>query len=237
MIFILNNINFGHPKIAKYQMEFFDHLVQTLMKSGSKEHEVIIKGDLFYNSKHTTFQLLNEVKRMLKVLNQFSIVLMLDNDYCYPLLEEYIKKVDIINYEIEDVSLFQFSKTDTNKIGYHIVKNKKLGFIENKFSPRFVEYIINDIEDLDSIEMTKDFIDLTINSDLLNKSEYQNKIDIFLSKNNFNNIFYTENKREEEKVKLDSKNINIRNILVNNVDEELKNELSEIFTIYDQKKN
>jgi len=72
---------------------------------------------------------------------------------------------------------------------------------------------------------------------LLDKAEYKNKIDIFLNNNQFNNVFYTENNKVDNKVKLDSKNINIRNILVNNIEEELKDELGEIFVIYDEKNN
>ncbi len=237
MIFILTNIKFGHPKLSKYQLDFFHDFIQTLMKSGSKEHEVIINGDFFYNNKHTTFNLINEVKRILGVLTQFSNVFMIGNDYCYPLFNEYIKVVDKLNFDIKDISLFQLSKESTDQIGYNIVKDNKIKFIPNKFSPRFVEYIIKEIDDIDQINITKDFIDITINSELLDKAEYKNKIDIFLNNNQFNNVFYTENTKVDNKVKLDSKNINIRNILVNNIEDELKEELGEIFVIYDEKNN
>lgn len=66
------------------------------------------------------------------------------------------------------------------------------------------------------------------------KPEYKNKIDIFLNNNSFNNVFYTE-KNETEKVKI--KNNDIRNILIDNIDDNLKEELNEIFHIYDDDKN
>lgn len=161
-----------------------------------------------------------------------------ENEYLFPLFREYISSnyidEDIIN-KIKEVSLFQSSKENQDKIGYHIFKNDKISFIENKDTPRFVEYIIDNIEDLESVNLNKDIIDLTINSELLNNQQYKNKIDIFLNNNKFNNVFYTEQIKGEEKVKLDSKNINIRNILIDNVDEDLKEELKEIFVIYDQK--
>jgi hypothetical protein len=205
------------------------------MKSGTKEHEIIIIGDLFYNTKHTTFQLINEIRKIFTVLNQYSVVLVIGNDYCYPIFNECFRRIDKINYEIDDnVTLFQFSKSDNNKIGYNIIKDGKVIFVENKTTPRFLEYKIKSVDELESLNITKDFIDIEIDSELLNKAEYKNKIDIYLANHVFNNVFYTEKKKEEEKVVLDSKNINIRNILTNNIEEELKDELHEIFTIYDE---
>jgi len=238
MIFILNNVKFGHPKLSKYQLDFFhDNFIPLLLKSGSKEHHIIISGDLFYNTKHTNFQLLLDIKNILNILAQYSKIGIFGNDYCYDLFKEQTFKVVEMNHEIENISLFQLTKDNVEKIGYCVDKNNKLKFIENKFSPRFVEYIIKNIEDIDKIKITKDFIDLHINSELIEKQEYKNKIDIFLNNNNFNNVYYTGEKKEQEKVILDSKNIKIREILVDNIDEDLKSELDEVFVIYDEKIN
>jgi len=232
MIFVLNNIKFGHPKLYKYQFEFFDEYL-----IGKKADKIIIIGDLFYNTKHTTFPIISKVRDIIKNLNCSKIEL-IGNEYCHELFEEFLNSTldynpyDLIS-KVKDASLFQLSKENKCKIGFYTFEDEKK-FVENTYTPRFLEYKIKSIEELESLEITKDFIDVEIDSELLNKAEYKNKIDIYLSNHTFNNVFYTEKKKEEEKVVLDSKNINIRNILVNNVEEELKDELKEIFTIYDE---
>jgi hypothetical protein len=240
MNLIFTNIRFGHPKIGKQQIDFFwKYLFDLIARSGSNpdSNEIIINGDLFHNTRHTNFKLLKEVKNIFIALSRHANIRMIGNDYCYDLFKEHINKIDEIAYEIKDISLFQFSKDHTDKIGYNIVKEGKLYFMENKFSPRFVEYIINNVDELDEINLNKDFIDVTINSDILENSQDKNRIDIFLNNNQFNNVYYTDQIKEESKVKLDSKNINIRNILIDNIEEELKEELSEVFVIYDGKNN
>jgi hypothetical protein len=101
--------------------------------------------------------------------------------------------------------------------------------------PRFTEYQINSIEDLEKIKINNDFIDLTINGDLLQNQQNKNIIDLFLNNNTFNNVYYTEKIKDDDKVKMDSSDIKIRDVLINNIGEDLKKELIEIFTIYDNK--
>lgn len=234
MIFILSNIFFGHPKLLKNQFDFFNDFNLNLLKSGSKDHKIIIRGDLFYNTKHTNFQLLIEVQKILKLLSQSSTIYILNNDYCFNLFKDYLNKIDRLEYDILDnISLFQSSKDDTNKIGYNIIKDG-VKFIENKISPRFINYEINSLDDMDKIKITEDFIDITINSDLIEKPEFKNKIDIFLNNNSFNNIYYTEKTKNIEKINI--KENNIRKILIDNIEEDLKTEILEVFNIYDEKK-
>jgi len=226
MVYILSNIFFGHPKLSKYQLDFFNNY---FIPHSQNPEKIIITGNIFYNVNHITFQLLNEVKKIFNGID--SPIEIVGNDYCFDIIKNFGDITQIDKFEIEPISLFQISKDNKEKIGFYI--NNK--FKENKFSPRFVEYTINEITDLDKVEITKDFIDLIISSELVEKAEYKNKIDLFLNNNTFNNVFYTEKKKEIEKVVI--KNNDIRNILLDNIEENLKEELKEIFTLYDQKNN
>jgi len=232
MIYILSNIFFGHPKLYKHQIDYFDNYFLPFINK-NKPKKIIIDGNLFYNTHSISFSLLNKIKEIFSTIN--CPVEMAGNEYCFYSIKnftdieiEYIK----FEYELEPFSLFHFSKDNNEKIGFYAVKDKTTKFIENKFSPRFVEQNIESLEDL-NVEITKDFIDLTINSELILKPEFKNKIDIFLNNNTFNNVFYTEKKVEIEKVKM--KNNDIRSILTDNINDDLKDELKEIFTIYDEK--
>lgn len=226
MIYFLSNIFFGHPKLSKYQLDFFNNYFIPHIQNPQK---IIISGNLFYNINHISFQLLNDVKH---IFNSIDIPIeIVENNYCFDIIKNFgnITQIDKLD-KVNDFSLFQFSKDNKEKIGFYI--NDK--FKENKHSPKFIEYTINSLKDLDNIKITKDFIDLTINSELLEKAEYKNKIDLFLNNNSFNNVFYTEKNKNIEKVKM--KDNDIRNILIDNIDDDLKEELKEIFTIYDEKK-
>lgn len=227
MIYYLNNIKFGHPKLYKYQFEYFEKIfIPRLHLDFKKINKIIITGDIFYNTKHTTFSLISKVK---KILEEISIPIeIIDNEYCSEIFN--LKKIKEIEVDTS-VSLFQFNKNDKSEIGFFIDDK----FIRNDSTPKFIEYSINNINDIEKIEIKNDFIDIIINSDLLDNQQNKNKIDIFLNNNNFNNVFYTENIKQDDKVKMDSKNIKIREILMNNIEEDLKGELTEIFTIHDEK--
>jgi hypothetical protein len=246
MIYILNNIKFGHPKLGKYQLEYFrKHFIPLYNKNRYHKDKIIILGDLFYNTKHITFELLEELFDHV-FWRTPGLIEIVGNDYCYNSVihgagweNGKMKPIKKFEFNLVDLpfSMFQLNKEDKNPIGYYTIDDSdKLTFVNNDFTPKFVEYTINTIEDLDNVKLTKDFIYLTINSELLDNQQYKNLIDIFLNNNTFNNIFYTEKINEDEKVNMDSRNINIRNILINNVEDDLKGELDEIFVIYDEKK-
>jgi len=254
MIYILSNIFFGHPKLSKYQIDYFDNYFLPMVIK-NKPEKIIITGNIFYNTNLVSFKLLNDVISIFSNISDITIVEIIENDYCFQILEDcgnlndnqyrgniinnkwaggdsYVgENIDVTKFE--PFSLFHFSKENKEKIGFHVIQDDKIKFIENNYTPRFVEYNINSLEDL-NININNDFIDLTINSELILKPEYKNKIDIFLNNNSFNNVFYTE-KNETEKVKI--KNNDIRNILIDNIDDNLKEELNEIFHIYDDDKN
>ena len=236
MIYVLNNVKFGHPKLAKYQLEYFDkYFIPLVKRKYSPGDRVIITGDLFYNTKFVNFNLIKKIQDIFDCLSSVVLVEILGNNYCLNIIKEYVTPIENIIFDISNISLFQLSRDDDKQIGILCMKDEKTHIVENKFSPRFIEYIIDNIEDIDEVQITKDFIDLIINSELLNNQQYKNKIDIFLNNNQFNNVYYTDKIVNEDRVKLDSRNINIRNILENNIEDDLKDELSEIFVIYDEK--
>lgn len=227
MIYLLNNINFGHQKLSKYQIEYFnDYLLPRL----DNIEKIIITGNLFYNTKYISFDLLSKIKN---ILNQIKVPIeILENDYCINIFDN-LNKINKIDYDV-NISLFQLSKEDKNEPGFYIIKDNNIKIIKNKITPRFIQYEINSIEDI-NIDINKDFIDIIINSELIQNQQNKNKVDIFLNNNKFNNVFYTEKIDKNEIVKLDSKNINIRNILIDNIENDLKEELNEVFNIHDEK--
>jgi len=116
------------------------------------------------------------------------------------------------------------------------LKNNKINFVENTYSPSFRDIYINDISELSNITKSKDFVNLIIDSNVIEKKENKNKLDIFLSKSNINNVYYIENNMEEKITEININN-DIRNILIDNADDETTDNLKEIFKIYDNTKN
>jgi len=235
MIYILNNIKFGHPKLSKHQIEYFYKYLIPLMKrrQSTREDKIIITGDLFHNTKNITFNLISIIQDIFDCLSSLHTVEIVGNDYCVNIIKDYVTQINTIEQDVK-ISLFHLSINDDNEVGFYLMKEDKTKIIKNDFSPKFIEYTINNIEDIDTFEISKNFINLNINSQLLNSQQNKNKIDIFLNNNQFNNIYYMGEVDDEDRVKLDSKNINIRDILINNIEDDLKGELDEIFTIYDE---
>lgn len=237
MDFIFNNIKFGHPKLYQHQFDFFENYIIPILLKKDKIDNIYITGDLFYNDKNATFNLINDVISIIRKLSFINIYL-IKNNYFHNIIGDSVKKLDKIKYDInENISLFQLSKKDNNKVGFFIF-NDKINFIENKFSPKFIDYEINKIDDIDKIEINNNFITLNINSDLLENQQYKNIIELYLNNNpNINCFYFKRYKNENNKIKSDIKNINIRDLLLNNIDNELKDDIINVFKIYDQKKN
>ena len=239
MIYVLNNILFGNPKLSKYQLDYFNNYFIPMVEKYPPD-KILIYNDIFHNNNNITFNLLNKIKGIFTSLSDITKIEVLDNDYCSNIIKDWsIYVVDSNDYEQPNLTLpkpnlFQLSKDDQTIPGFLIAHQIKSVFVENKHTPRYVNYSIETIDDLNNFVSNKNFVNLTINSELFNKAEYVNRIDIFLNNNKFNNIFYTEKIKDEDKVVLDSKNINIRNILVTNIDDDLKDELKEVFDVYDK---
>ncbi len=113
------------------------------------------------------------------------------------------------------------------------LNHNEITFVENSYSPKFKEIYIEDISELSKIDTkTKDFIDLIVKSKSIEKTENKNKLEIFVSKYNIHNVYYTEEYNQPESNVIIN-NSEIRNILIDNANEEMTNNLKEIFTIYD----
>jgi len=236
MIYILNDIKFGHPKIIKHQIDYFNsHFLPNAFKNKSTNDKLIITGDLFYNNKHVTFKLLSEVLSIFEKFNFLKIEI-IGNEYCYDIIKEYVTQIEKIEYNIDKISLFQFSHNDTNIAGFYAIKKDKPIIIHNKYSPSFVEYFIKNIEDLNKVEISKDFINLKIDKNFIDYPQNKNTLDIFINNNPDVNIYYIEDDKSDDDIIINNKNINIRDIIYNNINENLKEELSEIFSIYDETK-
>jgi len=240
MIYIISNISFGLPKLSKYQIEYFeDYLIPLVEKKLASDDKLIIRGDIFYNTINTNFNLLLKVRNIFEKLSIVPIEI-IGNNYCFDIIKNFtldkpiiqIENMEfdiIIEFDIIKSSLFDMK--DKNQIGFSVIKNKKIKFIENKKSPRFREVEINSMDDIENIDINKDFIDIIIDSELIEKPEYKNKIDIFLSKNLFNNIFYKEKSNKKTNNNIIIKNSNIKNIIMDNIDDDLKEEMINIFKL------
>ena len=234
MIIHLNNIKFGHIKLSKYQIEYFDNFFIPFIQKKSKDIEkIIITGDIFYNNKNISFEYLNKIKNIFDNISNIEMDVC-NNDYCTNLIFNKFNKIN--NFDsYEDFSLFHTSKNE--KIGFYVTKDSKSKFIENNITPKFVTYIIDNIEDIDKINIKNDFVSLMINSNLLDENKNKNLIEIFLNNNPNIDAFYTEKIVTTNQVKIDTNNINIRNILKGNIDVNLHSMLNEIFEIHDEKNN
>jgi hypothetical protein len=117
------------------------------------------------------------------------------------------------------------------------IKQNEIRFIENVYSPKFKEIYIDDISELNSINTeTHDFIDLIIKSSAVEKVENKNKLEIFTTKYNINNIYYTDEYNNKSELNMVINNNDIRDILIDNADEEIAKNLKEIFVIHDNSK-
>jgi len=137
-------------------------------------------------------------------------------------------------------SPYQLNKT-TNKKGFLVVDTlkKKFKLIENTFSPQFVNFEINKIEDLENIKFNKkDFIDIKVNESLLNKKENLNLLNMSINKYNFNNITYVKDKEKSTDVIIDSHSFDIKEIINEFLSKEktdLTEELKTVYKIYSEK--
>lgn len=94
----------------------------------------------------------------------------------------------------------------------------KDSFIENTISPKFVKLKIlkaNDIELLEKIKLSKDYIDISISTNLLiNDRKLRRKLEVILESGNFSTIEYIddiirEDKKEKENIETSDINISI----------------------------
>jgi len=136
-------------------------------------------------------------------------------------------------------SPYQLNKTE-NKKGFLVIDTlkKKFKIVENNYSPEFVNFHINEIEDLEKIKFKKkDFIDIRVNENILNKKNL-NLLNMAINKYNFNNITYIKDKKETPNIEIDSHSFNIKEIINNFLEKEktnLSEELETVYKIYEEK--
>lgn len=94
-------------------------------------------------------------------------------------------------------SIFQMDRNDYNdQKGIFIidVENKEEEFIENKVSPVFKKFNVideNDVEKLDSLRNSKDYIDLSISNNLLiSNRKLRRKLEVLLENSGFASVDY-----------------------------------------------
>jgi hypothetical protein len=239
-------------KVLNDVLDIFDTLstfIQIFVLRGSNDELSI---DLIARNKK--IKILNETKKI-KTIMFFPSgdFLMPDNDTEYIFYNSPQKEISGLkrsfnsffdNEKGNDINInvtspYQLNKDYTlSQHGFYelSLKHNEVTFTENNYSPKFKEIYIEDISELSKINTkTNDFIDLIVKSTAINKTENKNKLEIFISKNNINNVYYTEDYATQES-KVIINNNEIRDILIDNADQETIDNLKEIFTIYDNTK-
>ena len=249
---IFYNKQSAHFKVLKDVMNIFDELstlMQIFLLKGLNEEFSL---DLFNNKKN--IKVINETKRVK------NIIFIPSGDFFMPDSDtEYLfgsssaieipgvkrsfngfydnEKGNDININV--TSPYQLNKDFiTTGHGFYAfnLKQNDIRFIENNYSPKFKEIYIDDLSQLKDIDTkSKNFIDLVIDSKIVELTENKNKVDMFLSKNDFNNVYFTENTDKGKEIVMKNRN-DIRNILIDNAEDGIIEDLNDIFEIYDSVK-
>ena len=240
------SVNF---KVLKDTFEIFDELstfIQIFVLRGSNDEFSI---DLIARNKN--IKIIKETKKVKNIMfipeGEF---LMPDNDTEYLFYHTPLKELSGIkrsfngfhsNEKGNDINIsigspYQLNK-DFSLIEHGLyefsLKQNELRLISNNYSPKFKEIYIDDISELPTISQdNKDFIDLIVTSKAVEKIENKNKLDIFVNNNNISNVYFTDDTiLPDEDIVI--KNNDIRDILTENAKSEIKDNLNEVFSIYD----
>jgi len=248
---IFYNKQSTHFKVLRDVFDIFDELstfIQIFVLKGSNDDLSI---DLFNRKNIKIFKETKKVKNLMFIPN--GNFLMPDNDTEYLFYNNTPKEIKDIkktfngfydNEKGSDINInitspYQLNKDyTTSPHGFYAfsLKQNEVRFIENNYSPKFKEIYIDDISQLNEIDkISNDFVDLIINSKVVEKTENKNKVDIFISKNDFHNVYFTESTKIEKDIKIKDNN-DIRNILIDNAESDMVDHLNEIFQIYDTNK-
>lgn len=249
---IFNSKQSANFKVLKEVFEIVDKLSDFipiyLLRGGNDE----ISIDLLARNKNIRI-----IKGIKKIKNLMFIpdgeFLMTDNDTEFLFYNGQLKTVTSVKrsfngfYENEkgnDININITSPYQLNKdytlsphgIYEFNLNQNELRFIENTYSPKFREIYIEDITELAKINTgSKDFIDLVVKSNVVEKTENKNKLEIFASKY-VNSVYYIgDNNIEKDEIIINNNN-DIRDILIENADDEMVDNLKEIFSIYDNTK-
>lgn len=248
---IFYNKQSTHFKVLKDTFDIFDELstfIQIFVLKGPNDELSI---DLISRKNIKIFKEIKKVKNIMFIPN--GNFLMPDNDTEYLFYNNIPKEIKDIkktfngfydNEKGNDINInitspYQLNKDYTSSPhGFYAfsLKQNEVRFIENNYSPKFKEIYIDDISQLNEMNtISNDFVDLIINSKVVEKTENKNKVDIFISKNDFHNVYFTESTKIEKDIKIKDNN-DIRNILIDNAESDMVDHLNEIFQIYDTNK-
>jgi len=241
----------AHFKVLKDVFDIFDKLSKLMkifiLKGPNDEFSI----DLFDNKEIKIIKDIKKIKNIMFIPH--GEFLMTDNDVDYLFYSTPLKEVIEIKksfngfYENEkgnDINInitspYQlnkdFSMTSHGFFAFSLKQNE-VRFIENSYSPKFKEIYIDDLSQIYNIDTnSNNFVDLVINSKITERTEDKNKVDIFLSKNNFNNVYFTEDVKKDSDIIIRDEN-DIRSILVENAENEIVEELKDVFDIYDKQR-
>lgn len=217
---------------------------------------LFIKGAIDENSidlmqRNSNIKIIKEIKKMKNItIVPSGEFLMPDNDTQYLFYSTALKKIDGIKksfnsfYDNNDgdenniniTTPYQLNKDySKSKHGFYTINIKSdiVSFIENNFSPKFEDVYINDISDLENVNIGNNIVNLIINSDIINTQEYKNKIELFAYKHSIG-LYFTQ-KTLENNIIIEKNDI--RNILLKNIDQNIINEMENIFITYDRLKH
>lgn len=115
-------------------------------------------------------------------------------------------------------------------------KNKEYKFIKNTFSPIYKIITINELSDIDKLdkdEINNNFVNLVINSNLVNEKSV--KLDYLLSKFKFKNVSYSDSTKVESII--ENETMNIENLVIDKIKNNKKvlDEFNNIVRIYKEK--
>ena len=248
---IFYNKQTTHFKVLRDVFDIFDELSTFIQIFVLKGHNDDLSIDLINRKNIKIFKETKKVKNLMFIPN--GNFLMPDNDTEYLFYNNIPKEIKDIkktfngfydnekgnDTNINITSPYQLNKDYiTSPHGFYAfsLKQNEVRFIENNYSPKFKEVYIDDISQLNEINtISNDFVDLIINSKVVEKTENKNKVDIFISKNDFHNVYFTESTKIEKDIKIKDNN-DIRNILIDNAESDMVDHLNEIFQIYDSNK-
>lgn len=140
-------------------------------------------------------------------------------------------------------SPYQLNKFHKNKKGFLIIESfkKKIKFIENSYSPKFLDLQIENINDLEDLKISKkDYINLNIDEKLIQNKENLNKLNIAINKYNFKNVTYLKSLDPIENINDIDNVFDIKNLIDNyikNKNFDLSDELNNVYEIFNSLKN
>lgn len=258
-LFLLNNTKFGYKNNSKdwfdISIQFFEDIFIPFIQKNSKPDDIVIfTGNIFNSSELISINILLKIKELFDKINSICELKFISDE---PILNIFnftiIDKKELSinnklfvagtndNSELNNIihlgAPYQFENTDQIK-GFYVVDSisSNYKFIENKLSPRFKTIIINNIDEIDNLNedfINKNNVNVIINRTLVDDKKI--KLDVLLSKYNFKNITYINEKSDT--FEINNNSLDIEELIKDNIKENsvLLNEFESIMKIYKEK--